>query len=68
MVDRVVAEDILSELVGGDRPDDISYIRYIEEIGWIFAPPTPSDWTTISTASPTGTPRFGTGSLWVRTA
>lgn len=68
MVDRVFAEDLLSELVGGDRPQDINYIRYIEEIGWVFAPPTPSDWTTISADSPSGIPRFGTGSLWVKTA
>ena len=67
-IGRMEAETQLQELTGGDVPDDINYIRYIEGIGWVFAPPTPSDWTTISASAPSGTPRFGIGSLWVKTA
>ena len=67
-VDRMEAEALLQSLTGGNLPSDIHYIRYVKDIGWVFAPPTPSDWTTISASSPSGTPRFGTGSLWVKTA
>ncbi len=28
----------------------------------------PADWTTISTSAPSGTPRHGVGSLWVKTS
>lgn len=68
-LDRVTAQDILNELVGGNFPANNQIIVYSQERGWFFDDhPRPADWTTISTASPSGTPTFGIGSLWVKTA
>ena len=68
-VSRVEAQDILNELSGGNLPEDNQIIVYDPDRGWFFDDhPRPADWTTISTLDPSGTPTFGIGSLWVKTA
>ena len=68
MTDRATLEGLLSELVGGDTPEDNRILVWDLDRGWYFDDhPRPADWTTISVSDPSGTPAFGIGSLWVKT-
>ncbi len=69
MTDRATLESLLSELVGGDTPEDNRILVWDLDHGWHFDDhPRPEDWTTISASAPSGIPTYGTGSLWVKTA
>ena len=69
LLSRFNSEAMIVALTGGDLPGSNQHIIYREDVGWVFDDhPRPSDWTTISASAPSGTPTYGTGSLWVKTA